>query len=118
MARLKRFKHCIFSLILTSFSGIGVANVYEGKLIAPISNNETEQVQKTESKHSVQSIININKAGLDELRSLPYVGAKRAEAIIKYREENGPFKTIDDVAKVRNISSSIATKLEGKITFR
>lgn len=118
MASLKILKHFIISLTLISFSGLSVANVYKGKLIDPITNNETEQVQNTESKRSVQSIININKAGLDDLRSLPYVGAKRAEAIIKYREENGPFKTIDDVAKVRNISSSIATKLEGKITFR
>ena len=35
------------------------------------------------------------------------VGEKRAEAIIAYREQNGPFKSIEELVEVRGVSASI-----------
>ena len=35
------------------------------------------------------------------------VGEKRAEAIIAYREQNGPCKSIEELAEVRGIGASI-----------
>ena len=37
--------------------------------------------------------ININMASAEELVALKHVGAKLAQRIVQYREENGPFKT-------------------------
>ena len=52
--------------------------------------------------------ININTADKDALMSaIRGVGEKRAEAIIAYREQNGPFKSIEELAEVRGIGASI-----------
>ena len=47
--------------------------------------------------------ININKASQSELEGLNGIGAVLAQKIIKYREENGSFKNIEDIMKVSGI---------------
>lgn len=47
--------------------------------------------------------IDINKATLQELESLPGVGPKTAEAIVRYRSSNGPFKCVEDLLSVKGI---------------
>ena len=48
--------------------------------------------------------ININKADVQTLtKSVKGIGLKRAQAIVAYREKNGRFKSIDDLAQVRGI---------------
>lgn len=53
------------------------------------------------------SKINLNKADVNVLtQSFKGIGRKRAEAIISYRETNGPFKSIDDLALVKGIGKT------------
>jgi competence protein ComEA len=47
--------------------------------------------------------VDINSAGKQELESLPGIGPAKAEEIIKYREDHGPFRSVDDLAKVKGI---------------
>ena len=55
--------------------------------------------------------ININTADKDALMSaIKGVGEKRAEAIIAYREQNGPFKSIEELTEVRGLGASIVEK--------
>lgn len=55
--------------------------------------------------------ININTADKETLMSvIKGVGEKKAEAIIIYREENGDFKSIDDLANVKGIGQGIIEK--------
>lgn len=55
-----------------------------------------------------QPIININTADADVLAHyLTGVGPKRAEAIVLYRKYHGPFKTLDDLTKVKGIGQKI-----------
>ena len=52
--------------------------------------------------------IDINTADKAALMTvIKGVGEKRAEAIIAYREKNGPFKSIDELAEVSGIGQSI-----------
>ena len=52
--------------------------------------------------------ININTATKEELMSeIKGVGEKRAEAIIVYREQNGAFKSIEELANVSGVGQSI-----------
>jgi len=44
--------------------------------------------------------ININTADKEVLMSIKGIGEKRAEAIIAYREQNGPFKSVDQLAEI------------------
>ncbi|WP_127477089.1 ComEA family DNA-binding protein [Sulfurivermis fontis] len=52
--------------------------------------------------------VDINTADAATLaQSIKGVGAKRAEAIVAYRKEHGPFKTVDDLAKVPGIGAKM-----------
>ena len=55
--------------------------------------------------------VNINTADKESLMmSIKGVGETRAEAIIAYREQNGAFKSVEELAEVRGIGTSIVEK--------
>ena len=55
--------------------------------------------------------ININTADKETLMSvIKGVGEKKADAIITYRKENGPFKSVDELANIKGIGQSIIDK--------
>ena len=60
--------------------------------------------------------VNINTATREELDSLKGIGEARASAIIKYREENGPFKSVGELKNIPNFPDSLVGKLRHKIT--
>jgi len=55
--------------------------------------------------------ININAADVAELSLLPGIGPGRAARIIAYRQEHGPFKAVEDLARVPGITRKIASQL-------
>ena len=59
--------------------------------------------------------ININTADEDELQRLPGVGASTATKIIKYREENGSFRRIEDIQNVKGIGEAKYNDLKEQI---
>jgi len=55
--------------------------------------------------------VNINTADKEALMtSIKGVGETRAEAIIAYREQNGSFKSVEELADVRGVGPSIVEK--------
>lgn len=55
--------------------------------------------------------VNVNKAPAIELESRLSLKRSQAAAVVRWRAENGPFKTIEDLKKVPNID---AEKIEAK----
>ncbi|AMQ88337.1 ComEA family DNA-binding protein [Marinobacter sp. LQ44] len=49
--------------------------------------------------------ININQAGVATLATLNGIGESKAEAIVAYRTENGPFQSVEDLANVKGIGA-------------
>ena len=60
--------------------------------------------------------ININTATAAELDRLPGVGEVTAARIIAFREENGPYRSIDDLIHVQGISANTIDEFRDQIT--
>jgi competence protein ComEA len=61
-------------------------------------------------------LIDLNRAEIWLLQSLPGIGAIRAQAIIDYRTQNGPFRDIHEITKVSGIGDSTFEKIKEYIT--
>jgi len=62
-----------------------------------------DSIVETTTLSSSNKIININKASEAELQEIPGIGPAMAQKIINYRDENGKFKTIEDIKNVSGI---------------
>jgi competence ComEA-like helix-hairpin-helix protein len=60
--------------------------------------------------------IDINRAGLDELETLPGIGPALAARIIAYRNEHGPFQSVEALQNVSGIGSQTIQGLLDKAT--
>jgi competence ComEA-like helix-hairpin-helix protein len=56
--------------------------------------------------------INLNTASVEDLMELPDIGPKLADAIIEGR----PYKTVDEVVKVKGIGPKTLEKIRDKVT--
>ena len=82
-----------------------------------ISGNNSSTVNSgKESNSKENSKININTASLDELDNINGIGPSKAKAIIEYREENGGFKSIEDIKNVSGIGEGTFLKIKESIT--
>lgn len=77
---------------------------------------KTKDLVKSSVVSQETNKININKADINTLtQSFKGVGQKRAEAIVAYREANGGFKSIDDLALVKGLGKSFVDKNREKL---
>ena len=137
----KREKHVILFLVCTLMLGYGV-KLYQGSHLyddfKPMASIEKESFEKkarlaydtskrkglnsselsTENDSKLQTeIININTAKKQNLVKLPKIGTVTAERIIRFRDDYGPFKSIDDLLKVKGIGPKTLEKLKPQITL-
>ncbi len=63
-------------------------------------------------------LVNINTATLEELDTLPGIGPSTAQKIIDYRNENGPFLSIEDVLNVSGIGPATYEDIKDLITIQ
>lgn len=63
-------------------------------------------------KKSQEEKISINTASLEELCTIPYVGEKTAQKIIDYRQQNGPFQTLEELMNIKGIGEKKFAKMQ------
>ncbi len=61
-------------------------------------------------------LININDASAEQLKAIPGIGESTASKIIKYREDNGRFASIEDIMKVSGIKEKLFSRIKDYIT--
>ena len=61
---------------------------------------------------STPAKIDINTAPMVQLNSVKGIGKSRAEAIVRYRDKNGPFTSVDDLDRVPHIGDMPPDELE------
>ena len=67
------------------------------------------QVQLSDGK------VDLNRAGKEELMTLPGIGETKAEAILQYRKEHGPFQTIEELMQVSGIGEALFEKIKNRV---
>lgn len=61
--------------------------------------------------------ISLNNASLTELQQLNGVGERKAQAIVQYRQQNGKFKSIDELQNVKGIGPKLLEKNKAKLSL-
>jgi len=61
--------------------------------------------------------VDLNSATAQDLQALKGVGPAKAKAIIEYRDKNGPFKSVDELDKVKGFSAKTVEKLRSELTI-
>jgi competence protein ComEA len=62
--------------------------------------------------------IDLNAADVDELEALPGIGPTLAARIIAYRETNGPFASVDELADIAGITPGLQEKIADFVVVR
>lgn len=116
-------KHGIKALLITlSLTCAGMAQT--ALAAEPVAKSQATQT-KAENSGAAQSKatlpakasddegirVSINSASAEDLaRVMNGVGLKKAQAIVSYREEYGPFKTVEDLKQVPGMGSSLVER--------
>jgi len=64
------------------------------------------------AKKEIPTNVDINTADKAMLTELPGIGPVTADAILAYRQDNGNFKSLDDLTKVKGIGDKTLAKLK------
>ncbi|MCZ9275218.1 helix-hairpin-helix domain-containing protein [Escherichia albertii] len=116
-------KHGIKALLITlslacagmSHSALAAApavksSVVETKAEAPAT-AQNKAVAPAKASDEEGTRVSINNATAEELaRAMNGVGLKKAQAIVSYREEYGPFKTVEDLKQGPGMGNSLVER--------
>lgn len=93
---------------------VNLAQIVQDQMLLYIpSKNESEQGVLTSSKEDGK--IRINTAAKEQLEKITGIGSRKAESILKYREEHGPFQKIEDLLEIDGIGAKSLEKIKDQI---
>lgn len=87
-----------FAIALTSATSCSTRIKYEPTPIQPSTN-----------------ALNVNTATVEQLEKLPGIGRKTAEAIVEYRNVNGPFRRVENLLLIKGVSENRFAELRPHI---
>lgn len=86
--------------------------------IEEVETMDYEDDSASPGETSKSTLVNINKAGKEELMTLPGVGDSKAQSIISYREENDGFTAIEDIKNITGIKDGLFNKIKDYISVK
>lgn len=104
-------------------TGAGPATVAPS---APLPAPQADSGQAPQASHSggsggssplYRGPISLNTATEQQLESLPGIGPSLARRIVAYREQNGPFRRVEDLQRVSGVGPKMIVRLRGQVTL-
>ncbi len=89
----------------------------DGKLVRIPSAVKQTVKKETSVKTQAIIIVNINKAGINELSQIPGIGISYAERIVAYRDEKGYFNSLEELLNVKGIGPAKLKSMQKYITL-
>ncbi|AWK50769.1 competence protein ComEA [Clostridium beijerinckii] len=77
--------------------------------------NTNSELNTNNSQGISNNIVNINTATIEQLKTLDGIGDSKANSIIEYREQNGGFKSKEDIKNVTGIGEKMFEKIKEQI---
>ncbi|WP_347253125.1 ComEA family DNA-binding protein [Leminorella grimontii] len=104
MKKLSTALSCVLFSGTLLFSGLTLAQTpSQESVAAPLATAEQSAAPKGK-KASVDAQVNINQATAEELSEVMLgIGLKKAQSIVNYRDQNGPFSSIEQLQDVPGI---------------
>lgn len=84
-------------------------------IVETIKEHNSKEASGSDGCKSSDGKVDINKASADELTTINGIGPTRADAIIAYREQNGRFKSIEDIRNVSGIGDTTYSRIKDRI---
>ncbi len=116
------FLLCLSPLFVTSPVAAQLPGALGSDKVAFAASSQSRGVSKTSPKNSVkkasaqQQKVDLNSASADEIaKTLSGVGPRKAQAMVKYRNEVGPFRSMDEVLEVKGFGPSILARNKDRI---
>jgi len=91
---------------------VNITNKNDTKKEVKVTNSE---VSTSQNEGISNSIVNINTATLEQLKTLNGIGDSKAKSIIEYREQIGGFKSKEDIKNVNGIGDKMFERIKERI---
>jgi len=102
----------LYSLIILLILSTSFSQTVQAK-------KQTKEKVVAEQRAKSALSVNINSANAEAIaESLKGVGMKKAQAIIEYRQKNGDFKAIEEIASVKGIGAATIAKNYNRIKLK
>ncbi len=98
-------------MMITIYTKDEVANQKKAEAIVEEKNDDDSSLNE-----ELTTLVNLNTADVEELMLLPGIGESKANLIIQYRENCGPFTSKEELMYIKGIGEAIYAKLESYIT--
>ena len=96
------------ALVLVFSLGVYIVRIPPRRVALPVHSADYELLRKVE-------MVNINAASVEKLSQLPGIGDMLAERIVAYREEHGPYDTIEQLLYVEGIGEGKLNAIRSEI---
>ncbi|EOA3902495.1 helix-hairpin-helix domain-containing protein [Bacillus cytotoxicus] len=93
---------------------VNLAQIMQDQMLLYIP-KKGEQLHETTMPVQQSGKIPINQASKEQLENITGIGPRKAEAIIKYREEHGSFQKIEDLLEIDGIGEKSLEKMKDQI---
>jgi competence protein ComEA len=104
----------LFHLLLVALftCTLSLATFADNGYAASATKEKTAATDTASTAKAAVSAVNINTADKALLTQIPGIGPVTADSIIQYRKDNGQFKSLDELTKVKGIGDKSLTKFK------